>query len=82
MGEQVDAVDHDAWRTAEPCALRVLDRFDTAALNHHFGMILGESAEVSVGLEPVRAVIEVEQCHLHASTVDLQTLTPPPTGFA
>jgi hypothetical protein len=26
---------------------------------------------VAIGLEPVWAVVEVEQCHVHASTVNL-----------
>ena len=55
----------------ESCRLRILDGFDEAAFDHHFGMLLGESAEVAVGFEPVRAVVEVEQCHVHAFTVNL-----------
>ena len=55
----------------ESCRLRFLGGFDEAALDHDLRMLLGESAEVAIGLEPVRAVVEVEQCHVHASTVNL-----------
>ncbi len=55
----------------ESCRLRVLDGFDEAAFDHDLGVLLGKSAEVAIGLEPVRAAVEVEQCYVHVSTVNL-----------
>ncbi len=67
----VDAVDDDARRASEAGCFRFFDRVNDASLEHHLGVLRGQCAEVAVGDHPVRAVIEVEQRHVHDSTVNL-----------
>ncbi len=70
VGEDVDSVHEDAWRAMESDPLGVLRCADEIARDGHVGQVAETRGESVVGHLPVRAVGEVEQCHIHDRTLN------------
>lgn len=71
IGEWVHAVHDEARRPPKASRFGILDRVDDPSVDHQIRDLGRERAEVIVGHDPVRAVIEVEQRHVHGQNLNL-----------
>ena len=71
IGERVDAVDQDRRRASKAGSFRLLGCVDDVTGDVQPGMLTFECPQVRVSLAPVRAVVEIQQGHVHEPTVNL-----------
>lgn len=71
IGKWIGTVDQDAGRAAEPERVCLLGRLHPLAVDDDPWDLLRDLAQVLVSASPVRAVIEEQQRHFHAVTVNL-----------
>lgn len=71
VGERVDPVDQDRWRAAEAGPFRLPGCVNDVAGDVQLGILTLECPQVRVSLAPVRAVVEIQQGHVHDQTVNL-----------